>query len=110
MEHIIANIGLYLAYTLTILGVGLAIVLPLIKSLDEPKKLVNSAIGFGVLLAVYGIAYAISGSELEAIYIESNVETETLSKLIGGMLIMAYMMLGIASAGIVYTELNKAIK
>jgi len=110
MEGFIANFGLYLAYIMTILGVLLAIVLPLIKLMDEPKKLVNSAIGVGILVVVYGLAYVISGSELTSIYIESEVETETLSKMIGGMLIMVYIMLGLAGAGIVYTELNKAIK
>ncbi|MCF6351961.1 MAG: hypothetical protein L3J06_03020 [Cyclobacteriaceae bacterium] len=110
MEGFIANYGLYLAYILTIVGVVLAIVLPLIKSLDEPKQLVGTAIGVGVLLVIYGIGYLISGSEVTARYIESGVETEGLSKMIGGMLTMVYLMLGIAIVGIVYTELNKAIK
>jgi len=110
MEGFIANYGLYLAYILTIVGVILAIVLPLIKSLDEPKQLVGTAIGVGILVVIYGIGYLISGSEVTARYIESGVETEGLSKLIGGMLTMVYLMLGIAVVGIVYTELNKAIK
>ena len=110
MEGFVANYGLYLAYILTAVGVILAIVLPLIKSLDEPKNLVASAIGVAILLAIYGIGYLISGSEVTARYIESGVETEGLSKLIGGMLTMVYLLLGIAIVGIVYTELNKAIK
>ncbi len=110
MEGFIANYGLYLAYILTIVGVVLAIVMPLIKSLDEPKQLVGTAIGVGILLVIYGIGYLISGSEVTARYIESGVETEGLSKMIGGMLTMVYLMLGIAVIGIVYTELNKAIK
>ena len=101
---------MYLAYLLTIVGVVLAIVLPLIKSLDEPKNLVASAVGVGILLVIYGLGYLISGSEITARYIESGVETEGLSKMIGGMLTMVYILLGVAAAGIVYTELNKAIK
>ncbi len=110
MEGFVANYGLYLAYILTIVGVVLAIVLPLIKSLDEPKQLIGTAIGVGILIVIYGIGYMISGSEVTARYIESGVETEGLSKLIGGMLTMVYLLLGIAVVGIVYTELNKAIK
>ncbi len=110
MEGFIANYGLYLAYILTAVGVVLAIVLPLIKSLDEPKQLMGTAIGVGILVVIYGIGYLISGSEVTARYIESGVETEGLSKMIGGMLTMVYLMLGIAIVGIVYTELNKAIK
>jgi len=110
MEGFVANYGLYLAYILTAVGVVLAIVLPLIKSLDEPKQLLGTAIGVGILIVIYGIGYMISGSEVTARYIESGVETEGLSKLIGGMLTMVYLLLGIAVVGIVYTELNKAIK
>jgi nitrogen fixation/metabolism regulation signal transduction histidine kinase len=110
MEGFIANFGLYLAYILTILGVVMAVVFPLIKSMDDPKKLINSAIGVGILLVVFGLGYLISGSEITARYIESGVESEGLSKMIGGMLTMVYILLGIAAAGIVYTELNKAIK
>jgi hypothetical protein len=110
MEGFVANYGLYLAYILTAVGVVLAIVLPLIKSLDEPKQLLGTAIGVGILVVIYGIGYMISGSEVTARYIESGVETEGLSKLIGGMLTMVYLLLGIAVVGIAYTELNKAIK
>jgi uncharacterized membrane protein len=110
MGGYVANYGLYLAYLLAIVGVVLAIVLPLIKSLDEPKNLVSSAIGIVILILIYGIGYIISDSELTARYIEAGVETEGLSKLIGGMLTMVYLILGIALAGIIYTELNKIIK
>ena len=64
MEGFIASYGLYLAYILTIVGVVLAIVLPLIKSLDEPKQLIGTAIGVGILIVIYGIGYMISGSEV----------------------------------------------
>jgi len=110
MEGFIANYGLYLAYILTTVGVLLAVVLPLIKSLDEPKNLIVSAVGVGILLVIYGIGYAISGSEITARYIEVGVEDPGLSKMIGGMLTMVYILLGVAAAGIAYTELNKAIK
>ncbi len=110
MEGFIANYGLYLAYLLTIVGVVLAVVLPLIKSLDEPKNLIASAVGVGILLVIYGIGYALSDSEITARYIEVGVEDPGVSKMIGGLLTMVYILLGIAAVGIAYTELNKAIK
>lgn len=110
MEGFIAQYGLILSYILTVLGVVLAIVFPLISSFDEPKKLVKSLIGLGILIVVFGIGYAISGSEVTSKYIEAGVTTAGLSKMLGGMLTMVYILMGIAVAGIVYTELNKAIK
>lgn len=110
MEGFVANFGLWLAYILVILGVLLAIIFPIISSVGEPKKMVKTLIGLGAILVVFGLGYIISGSELTAKYIESGVDTEGLSKMIGGMLTMVYILMGIAAAGIVYTELNKAIK
>ncbi|MCB0505194.1 MAG: hypothetical protein KDC58_06790 [Cyclobacteriaceae bacterium] len=110
MEGFVANFGLWLAYILVIVGVILAIVFPIISSVSEPKKMVKTAIGFGGILVVFLIGYILSGSELTAKYIESGVDTESLSKMIGGMLSMVYILMAIAAAGIVYTELNKAIK
>lgn len=110
MEGFVANFGLWLAYILVIIGVLLAIIFPIISSIGEPQKMVKSAIGVGVLLVVFGLGYALSGSELTAKYIESGVDTEGLSKAIGGVLTMVYILMAIAAAGIVYTELNKAIK
>jgi hypothetical protein len=72
--------------------------------------MVKSAIGVGVLLVVFGLGYIISGSELTTKYIESGVTSEGLSKVLGGMISMVYILMAIAAAGIVYTELNKAIK
>ena len=110
MEGFIADYGMYLAYIMVVLAVVLAIVFPIIKSLDEPKKLVQAGIGIGVLIIVYALGYVISGSEVTATYIESGVTTESLSHAIGGMLTMVYILMGIAVVGIVYTELYKAIK
>ncbi len=110
MEGFIANYGLYLAYILTITGAMLAIVLPLIKSFDNPKSLIASAAGVGILLVLFGIGYALSGSEITARYIEVGMESPGISKMVGGMLTMVYIMLGIALVGIAYTEFNKAIK
>lgn len=110
MEGFVANFGLWLAYILVILGVVLAIVFPIISSISQPKTMVKSAIGVAGLLVVFVIGYLLSGSELTSKYIESGVDTEGLSKAIGGVLSMVYILMAIAAAGVVYTELNKAIK
>ncbi|MCB0495189.1 MAG: hypothetical protein KDC79_03585 [Cyclobacteriaceae bacterium] len=110
MEGFVANFGLWLAYILVIVGVILAVVFPIISSVSEPKKMVKTAVGVVGILVFFGIGYAVSGSEVTAKYIESGVDTAGLSKMIGGMLSMVYILMAVAAAGIVYTELNKAIK
>ena len=110
MEQIIVNIGIIVAYVLIVIGVVTAVVFPLINAMSEPKVLIKSAIGVVAILIVFGIGYALSDSELTAKFIQSGVETEGLSKTIGGALTMVYLLMGVAIIGIVYTEFSKAFK
>jgi len=110
MEQIIVNIGIIVAYILIVIGVVTAVVFPLINAMSEPKTLVKSGIGVAAILVVFGIGYALSDSALTAKFIQSGVETEGLSKMIGGALTMVYLLMGVAIIGIVYTEFSKAFK
>ncbi len=103
------DIFLYLAYALVIFAVLAAILLPLINSIGNPQSLLKSGIGVLAIVALYFIAYAFSGSEVTQAYSKYNVGPE-LSKMVGGSLIMAYFLLGIAVISIVYTEFNKILK
>jgi hypothetical protein len=110
MEQIIVNVGIIVAYILIVIGVVSAIVFPLINAISQPELLVKSGIGVVAILIVFGIGYAISDSGLTAKFIQSGVETEGLSKMIGGSLTMVYLLMGVAIIGIVYTEFSKAFK
>ena len=103
------DIALYIAYTLTILAGVAAIAFPLINSVGDPKTMVKSGIGLGALLLVFLISWAISGSEVTAVYEEFEVGAG-LSKFIGGILTTMYILTGIALAGILYTEVSKQLK
>ena len=103
------DIFLYLAYIMVIFAALAAIVLPLINSIGNPQSLVKSGIGVLAIVAIYFLAYAFSGSEVTQAYSKYNVGPE-LSKMVGGSLIMAYLLLGIAIIGIVFTEFNKILK
>ena len=110
MEQMIVNVGIIVAYVLIVIGVVSAIVFPLINAISEPKLLVKSGLGVVAVLVVFGIGYALSDSNLTAKFIQSGVETENLSKTIGGALTMVYLLMGVAIIGIVYTEFSKAFK
>jgi len=109
MESGLINIGLMVTYALIGIAVISVIVLPLIKAMDNPKTLVGSAIGLGVLLVVFGIAYAISGNEVLPRYISQGVGSG-ISKFVGGLLTTMYLLFGAAIIGIIYTEVSKAFK
>lgn len=103
------DIFLYLAYTLVIVAFVAAVLLPLISAIGNPKSLLKSGMGVLFIVALYFIAYAVSGNEVTKAYSEFDVGPE-LSKIVGGTLIMSYFLLGFAIFGIVLTEINKIIK
>lgn len=102
----IALIGSYILIGVAIIA---AIVLPLINSLSDPSTLVKSGIGVLILLVIFGIGYLISGSEVTPDYAKYDVGAG-ISKMVGGALIMMYLMAGGALLGIAYTEISKMVK
>ena len=110
MEQVVVNIWIILAYIMVALGVVLAVVYPLINSISQPKTLVKSGVGILGILVVFAIGYLISDAGLTAKYIQSGVDSSGLSQMIGGALIMVYLLMGIAIIGIVYTEFSKVLK
>jgi len=109
MEVFVSEFGLYISYLLFGIALLAAIILPLIKAFDEPKQLVRAGIGVGGLLVVFLISWAIAGNEVTTMYTEKDVG-EGLSKLVGGVLTMMYLLMGIAVVAIVYTEIHKSVK
>ena len=79
------------------------------NALKDTRLLIRSAIGAVILGVLFLVSYAISGSELSSSAIANGV-TENSSKLIGGGLTMFYIALFIALIGLVYSEINKALK
>lgn len=99
----IIDIGLIGSYILIGLCAVSAIVMPLVQSLSDPKSLVKSGIGVGVMLVVFLITYALADGN-------SQGATEGTSKMVGAGLITMYILVAGALLGIVYTEISKVIK
>lgn len=105
------DIFLYAGYLLIVLGAFFAIVMPLIKSLDNPKSLLKTVAGIVLIAVIFFIAYSVSSSEvLPKFEAEPFNLTPNGSKFVGGMLLTTYALAIVAMLGIVFTELNKAIK
>lgn len=105
------DIMLYATYGLAILGTALSIILPLLKSLDDPKGLVKSAAGVLALVVLFFIAYSISGNEVAPKFEGAPFNlTPGMSQTIGGLLIATYALSVITILSIVVSELFKAGK
>lgn len=101
--------GIYLTYALIIVAILAAVILPLMHAAGDPKSLMKTGIGIGSAVGVYLIAYIISGDEVTKIYQEFNVDAGT-SKLVGGGIIMTYLLGLLAVGGIIYGEVMRLIK
>ena len=109
MEQNFVDIAILIAYGLLGLAALAAIVMPLINSVGNPKSLLKGLLGVVFILVLYGLAYAISGSEVTATYAKFGVDTG-MSKFVGAMLITMYLLVVISLVGIFYTEISKIFK
>ncbi len=100
-----------LLFTYLLLGISIVtvIALPLIKSLDEPKNLVVMGVGILSLGILFLISWGISGSEVTEVYARYNVGPE-MSKVVGGVLTLVYLIMIVAILGIIVTEGKKLFK
>lgn len=110
MEQIVVNVGIWLAYVMIVVGVIMAIVFPLIQAASDPKQLMKAGIGVLGILIIFGLGYVLSVGDLTSKYLQSGVESEGLSRSIGGMLKMVYLLMAVAVGAIVYTEFHKVVK
>ena len=106
----IIDIALWGSFALIVIAAAAAIFMPIINSLDDPKSLAQAGIGVAGLLVIFFISYLIAGDEITAKYVAVEFTDPGSSKLVGGVLIMTYIMGAIAALGIVFTEVNKMMK
>lgn len=105
------DIILYASYALAGFGTVLSILLPLIKSLDDPKSLLKSGMGVLAILVVFFICYTLSSNEvLPKFEGEPFNLTPGASQLVGGLMYTTYVLVGLVVGGIILTEVNKAVK
>jgi NADH:ubiquinone oxidoreductase subunit 6 (subunit J) len=105
------DILLYVSYALVGIGTVFSIVLPLIKSLDDPKSLLKTGLGVVAILVLFFISFSISTNEvLPKFEGEPFNLTAEMSQLVGGVLITTYILTIVTVAGILITELSKAVK
>ena len=103
------DVALYISYIMVIVGAAGAIILPMINAAGDPKSLMKSGIGVVAILAVFVIAYVMSGNEVTPAYQPFDVDPGE-SKLIGGAIITSYLLIFIALGSIIYTEISNLVK
>ena len=105
----LVDIILYFGYGMVIVAAVLAVGFPLWIASKNPKSLVGTGVGLGSMLVLFLVAWSLSSSEVYSSYSEFGVDA-SLSKFIGGMLNLVYILAGLAVVGIVYSEVSKGLK
>jgi|SRR5690606_39395921 len=103
------DLGFYITYALLGIAVLGALGFAIYHAVRTPGALVKSLIGIGALLALFGLSYALSGSEVNSAARALGV-TESSAKLIGAGLIMLYISLVLAALALIYSEISKAFR
>ena len=106
---VLVDIILYFGYWMVIVAAVLAVGFPLWIASKNPKSLVGTGVGLGSILVLFLVAWLLSSSEVYSSYAEFGVDA-SLSKFIGGMLNLVYILAGLAVVGIVYSEVSKGLK
>ncbi|MBA4301287.1 hypothetical protein SAMN03080617_02834 [Algoriphagus alkaliphilus] len=104
------DIMLYVSYALVGIGAVVSILMPLFKSLDDPKSLLKTGLGIVAILVLFFVSYSISGNEVLPKFESDPFNlTPAMSQMVGGLMITTYVLTIVALVGIVVTEFNKAI-
>ncbi len=108
MENFV-DIGLWVAYILILVAIVSAVVLPIVNSLGDPKSLIKPLIAMAVIGVLYLISWSLAGDSLNAKAVALGV-SGGVSRAVGGALITMYILFVVAIVGIVFSEINKALK
>jgi hypothetical protein len=103
------DVGLYFGYLLLFVAAGASIVFPLLYAIKHPDVFKKSLVGVVSLIVLFGISYALSGSDVTAKQAAIGV-TEGSSKMIGAGLTMLYLVMAGGVIALIYSEVNKATK
>ena len=101
--------GLYAAYLFFAIAIGSAIGMSFINTIKSPGEIKKAAYALTGMVVLFIVSYALSSSDVSVVQAAKGL-TESTSKLVGAGLIMFYLISVIAILGLVYSEINKAIK
>ena len=103
------DFGLYVMYGLFAVAIASWIGFSVMNAAKSPGSSVKGLYGIGGLVVLFVIAYVVAGSSVSAEQAAKGI-SEGMSKMIGAGLITFYMVSGIAVLGLIFSEVNKAIK
>ncbi len=109
-ESFFTGPALYIAYVLVAVATVAAFLGPVLSSLNDPKSILKSLVGIGILVLLFFVGFALSDNDMQPKWATDFNVNPGISKNIGGALIMTYIMFILAFVGIVVSEISKFFK
>ena len=103
------DLGLYTVYVLLIGAVVLAIGMSIANGAQNPKSFITALYSIGALLVLAIICYVATNPHVTPQQASKGF-TDGEVKFISAGLIMFYIVLAVAVIGLIYSEINKALK
>lgn len=105
------NIMFYISYFLMVIVLLATVAGFVMNAITNPGSIMLTALGLGGFVVLFLIGFFISGNEIIPVYTKMIPGMSgSFSKVIGGSLIMSYLMLVLSFGGIVYSEVVKLFK
>lgn len=99
------------AYILTVGAAALAIIFPMLQMFSNPKGLKSMLIAVVSIAVLLAVSYVLASDEILANVSLEGVENPAgLMKYAGTSIIMSYLLLGIAVASVIFSEVSKSFK
>ncbi len=105
----VSNILLYFSYFLVAIAALGSILFPLIRFISDPIGWQRTAIGIGSALVFFFVSYGLASDVIFTEIAKYGVSAET-TRFVGGVLILTYIAILLAIAGIIYSEVIKLIR
>ena len=107
-----SRVGIIINYgiILLIIGAAIAVIFPLITVILNPKNAIK-LLAVVVLLVVFaGLSYVFASGNTDGAVYEKFEVTASTSKMVGGALILTYVLIGVAVASIIFSSIRKMLK
>jgi hypothetical protein len=101
--------GLYASYLLFAVAIGSAVGLSFLNTIKSPGEVKKAVYAIAGMVVLFALSYILSSSAVSTDQAAKGLSEGT-SKLVGAGLIMFYLISAVAIVGLVYSEINKAIK
>lgn len=107
-----SRVGIIINYgiILLIIGAAIAVIFPLITVILNPKNAIKLLLVVVLLVVFAGLSYIFASGNIDgAVYEKFEITTST-SKMVGGALILTYILIGLAIVSIIFSSIRKMLK